>query len=79
MFIYIFAVLLSIFFVVISTLRDVPSPSEGLALLILFFLLLIAGVAGYIYGLVFAFSLLTNTERLLANQRFHQMNGTNTV
>jgi hypothetical protein len=79
LFIYIFAVLLSILVAIGSSLGGDAGPSGVLALLILFVLLLIAGVYVYAYGLDFAFKLLTNTKRLLGNQRFQQVNGTNTV
>ena len=79
MFIYICAVLLSIIVAIGSSLGGDAGPDGILALIILYFVLSIALVVGYLHGLFFAFKLLTNTERLLANQRFHQMNGTNTV
>ena len=79
MFIYIFAVLLSILVAIGSSLGGDGGPDGAFALLILFVLLSIAGVYVYAYGLDFAFKLLTNTKRLLGNQKFEQVNVTNTV
>ena len=47
-------------------------------ILIIFLVICIVGGVGYIHGIVFAAILLKNTRLLLAIQKFHQVNATNT-